>query len=411
MIRRYTTNISCLLFFVTIHAQHIDNGKINIGIKDSIQSEILNEQRDIWVHVPNTAANSNEHFPVVYLLDGDGHFPSVVGMIRQLSTTNGNTVVPKMIVVGIPNTDRMRDLTPSKDESMGPENTSGGGEAFLSFMSDELMPYIDNNYPTAPYRLFIGHSLGGLTVLNALLKHPELFNGYIAIDPSLWWNNSDLLNQGKILLNQNNYENESVFVGIANTMAPDMDEKRVVQDTTETTQHIRDILEFSTQVVPNSNSELEFAYTYYPDDTHGSVPLISTYDGLRFIFSWYDMDAGFIPMIMSPGANPENVVAALEKHYTTVSKNLGYTISPSEDIVNQMGYGCLQNELPEMAGAFFKLNVKNYPEKSNVYDSLGDYYAAVNNTDEAIKAYEKAMSTGGGNGYSQNKLDALKKKD
>jgi Tfp pilus assembly protein PilF len=88
---------------------------------------------------------------------------------------------------------------------------------------------------------------------------------------------------------------------------------------------------------------------------------------------------------------------------------MGYTIKPAESFVNQLGYGCLQNELPIKAEAFFKLNVKNYPNSSNVYDSLGDYYTAINDNSAAIKAYEKAMSTGGGNGYSQEKLDALKK--
>lgn len=397
------------MYSAIIIAQEIDNGKINIGIVDSIQSEILNEQRNIWVYVPNRPPNSGERFPVVYLLDGDGHFPSVVGMIRQLSTTNGNTVVPEMIVVGIPNTDRMRDLTPSKDTSIGPENTSGGGEAFLNFMSEELIPYIDTNYPTAPYRLFIGHSLGGLTVLNALLKHPEMFNAYIAIDPSLWWNNSDLLNQAKLLLNQNNYENETLYVGVANTMAPGVDIKTIVRDTTDTTQHIRDILEFSNTVVPNSNSQLQFDSKYYNNDTHGSVPLITTYDGLRFIFSWYDIGDELISLIMNPESSSIEVVSILEEHYNVVSKNMGYTIKPAESFVNQLGYGCLQNELPKKAEAFFKLNVKNYPNSSNVYDSLGDYYAASNDNTAAIKAYEKAMSTGGGNGYSQEKLDALKK--
>ncbi|MFZ1558618.1 MAG: alpha/beta hydrolase-fold protein, partial [Saprospiraceae bacterium] len=90
----------------------VDKENIVIGKIDSIQSNILGENRKIWVHVPDGGANSKESFPVVYVLDGDGHFSSVVGMIQQLSTINGNTMCPKMIVVGIPNTDRTRDLTP-----------------------------------------------------------------------------------------------------------------------------------------------------------------------------------------------------------------------------------------------------------------------------------------------------------
>lgn len=398
-------------FLPQVFAQHIDFGKINIGSVDTVQSTILNEPRRLWVHVPNTEPNSGERFPVVYLLDGDAHFPSVVGMIRQLSSINGNTVVPKMIVVGIPNTNRMRDLTPIKDPNMNEPNGSGGGEAFMDFIEKELMPYINENYPTRPYNLFIGHSLGGLTVINTLLKRPQLFNGYIAIDPSLWWAESAILNETKTLLNTNRYANKQLYVGIANSMPPEMNINTVMQDTTQLTQHVRDIITFSREVVPKSSSGLQFKYKYYEHDSHGSVPLITTYDGLRHLFSWYDIDTHFIPMVIDPKSSVSQVITTLEKHYETVTQNLGYSVLPPEDLVNQLGYGCLQNGLPEKAEAFFKLNVKSFPNSSNVYDSLGDYYAAVEQKDKAIAAYEKALSTNGGNSYSQEKLDNLKKED
>jgi predicted alpha/beta superfamily hydrolase len=132
----------------------VDKENIVIGKIDSIQSNILGENRKIWVHVPDGGANSKERFPVVYVLDGDGHFSSVVGMIQQLSTINGNTMCPKMIIVGIPNTDRTRDLTPTHIDADPPfmdstfSKTSGGGENFIAFMEKELMPHIDAKYPT-----------------------------------------------------------------------------------------------------------------------------------------------------------------------------------------------------------------------------------------------------------------------
>lgn len=403
----FTLPVFCLLFNITSFSQHIENDKINIGFLDTFQSEILNETRPLWIHVPLTEPKSGERYPVVYLLDGSAHFPSVVGMIRQLSSINGNTLVPKMIVVGIPNTNRTRDLTPIHDSNSGPQNTSGGGEKFMDFIEKELIPYIDSNYPTSPYKLFIGHSLGGLTVINTLLKRPDLFNSYIAIDPSLWWADSFTLKEAKTLLNSNKYENESLFVGVANTMSPGMDIKTVKNDTTRNTQHIRDILEFTTQVVPESTSHLDFAYEYYNDDTHGSVPLITTYDGLRFIFSWYDMGE-IVPLIMQDDVTTENIIAAFDKHYKNASKKMGYTLLPPEDVINQIGYSFLRQSMFDKSEAFFKLNVKNYPKSSNVYDSLGDFYLAVDKKEKAIKAYEKAMSTSGGNDYSQAKLDTLK---
>ena len=163
-----------------------------IGAIDTLHSQILNEQRIIWIHVPTSAQSVKKKYPVVYLLDGDWNFTSVVGMIDLLSSVNGNNFWPEMIVVGILNTDRKRDLTPTHvasrlwiDDDFA--RSFGGGEAFMSFIEKELIPHIDSLYPTNPYRMLIGHSLGGLTVINALVHHNNLFNSYVAIEPSMWW--------------------------------------------------------------------------------------------------------------------------------------------------------------------------------------------------------------------------------
>jgi len=108
--------LTFIFFTLGINAQ--SNNQILLGAIDSIDSKILKEERKIWVYVPDANTEgiqfAKEKYPVVYLLDGDSHFFSVAGMIRQLSSANGNTICPKMIVVGIPNTNRTRDLTPTK---------------------------------------------------------------------------------------------------------------------------------------------------------------------------------------------------------------------------------------------------------------------------------------------------------
>ena len=116
--------------FILSPAQNED--KIILGRIDNISSKILNEERKIWIYLPAGALQgkpNQERYPVLYLLDGDTHFYSVAGMIHQLSTANGNTVCPEMIVVGIPNTVRNRDLTPSRDSIWN--KNSGGGEKFI----------------------------------------------------------------------------------------------------------------------------------------------------------------------------------------------------------------------------------------------------------------------------------------
>ena len=334
--------------------------KVIIGSIDSIHSKILNEQRKIWVYVPNSASNdiySKQRYPVVYLLDGDWHFYSVVGMIHQLSSVNGNTICPEMIVVGIPNTDRTRDLTPTHMDSWLPYmdssfcKTSGGGENFISFIEKELMPFIDSLYPTAPYKMFIGHSFGGLAVMNTLIHHTNLFNAYVVIDPTMYWDNQKLLREAQKALANSNYSGVSLFLGIANTMNEGMDTIKVKKDTTKSifTIHIRSILELSNYLINNKQNQLRFAYKYYNNDDHGSVPLIAEYDALHAIFNYY-------PLKLSNNdfdTVNKALISKIENHFENVSKQIGYKINPPEDGVNSLGWEALNSKHYDEAIYFY----------------------------------------------------------
>src|SRR4051812_2171161 len=194
--------VSLFLMAIGCKQNEHKSNVVGIGTKDSLQSAILNEEREVWIHVPDdySAKDTTKRYPVLYLLDGDAHFYSVVGLIHQLSSVNGNDVCPRMIVVAIPNANRTRDLTPTHVESKKESENdffkpSGGGEKFTDFIERELIPYIDKNYPTTNDRMLVGHSLGGLMVINTLVKRPHVFNKYIAIDPSLWWDEQKSLKE------------------------------------------------------------------------------------------------------------------------------------------------------------------------------------------------------------------------
>jgi len=381
--------------FLSTKAQ-TDN-KIIIGRIDSIQSAILNEKRKIWIYVPGDGAldiYAKKHYPVVYLLDGDGHFSSVVGMIQQLSTVNGNMICPEMIVVAIPNTDRTRDLTPTHINVDPPymdsasSKTSGGGEKFISFIEKELMPYIEGNYPTEPYKMLIGHSFGGLTVMQTFVHHTNLFNSYICIDPSMWWDKQTLLKESKLVLKDKNLQGTSLFLGIANTMPDGMNINKVINDTTSDTRHIRSILKLKSYFEQSKQNGLKFNSKYYNDDSHGSVPLITEYDALHFIFNFY-------PLKLSQKDFTDTTTALLdkfEKHFSTISKKMGYKVKLPEDQINGMAYEALGNKHFKKAERFFKYNIETYPESFNVYDSMGDYYEAIGDKPNTIKYYEKALS-------------------
>lgn len=390
--------------------------QIVIGQIDSIYSNILNESRKIWVHIPESATNgtfSETKYPVLYLLDGPGHFYSVTGMIKQLST-NGNTIVPEMIIVAIPNTNRTRDLTPTHvdiDFFSGDsiQSASGGGNKFLDFVEDELIPHIERTYPAATYKTFVGHSLGGLSVINALITRPKLFNNYIAIDPSLWWDDQTFLNLADSILTVNKFDGNSLYVGVANTMNEGMKIDAVRNDTTKSTARIRSILQFVNSIDNIIDNRLLFGWKYYDNEDHGSIPLITEYDALHFLFSWYTfhgLNKFFDP---SSTATVEELINLVNSHYENVSNRIGSKVLPPEQFINSIGYGLMDNNLLDKASALFDLNIQNYPKSSNVYDSRGYCYLVQQDSIKALEYFTRALEVGN-NDYSQEKIDMLKQK-
>lgn len=385
----------------------VDHETIVIGKTDSIQSKILGENRELWVHVPGEAATNKERYPVVYVLDGNGHFSSIVGMIQQLST-GGNNNCPKMMVVAIPNTDRTRDLTPTHVDVDPPmmdsasSKTSGGGENFIAFIEKELMPYIESKYPTAPYKMFIGHSFGGLLVMHTFIHHTDLFNAYICIDPSMWWHKQTLLQQAEKALAERRFEGKSLYLGIANTMEAGMSIKKVQTDTSVDTRHIRSILKLNAALEKNKQNGLKYQSKFYPDDSHGSVPFITEYDAIRFFFDYFPLQLSMKDFTDSTGA----LATKYRNHFNNLSHKMGYQIKPDEEEINFIGYDFLGRKLFKTAESLFKLNVDNYPESFNVYDSYGDYFVAVGDKAKAIFQYKKALSLKENEG-SRKKLKEL----
>jgi uncharacterized protein len=286
------TSIVFLFVFIAAKSQNVDN--ITIGTVDKIYSNILKEERTLWIYNPTQTNRTNiQRYPVLYLLDGEEHFYATVGMIKQMSGVWGD-----MIVVGITNSDRNRDLTPTV-------NNSGGGENFMNFIKKELIPRMDSTYPTAPYRIFSGHSLGGLTVINTLLNNTQLFNAYIAIDPSLWWENKKLVQQAKQDFLKKKYINVSLFIGRANDMPLNMDTLTALKDTTINTVLYRSVRQFVNILKNENNSGLRWASKFYPQEVHETIQLIGQYDALKFLFDYYQFKTNLLQI------NPEKYIDSL----------------------------------------------------------------------------------------------------
>ncbi|MGZ8535906.1 MAG: alpha/beta hydrolase-fold protein [Flavitalea sp.] len=378
---------SFTLLFFSFCAKAQESNSFTVGFEKSLPSKILGDERKVWIHIPKSnGGNGNsgkERYPVIYLLDGGANFNDLVSITEFMSNAG---LCPPMIVVGILHHSRMTELTFGTDKET--PGVVGDGNKFMLYVEKELMPYIESNYPTASYKLFIGHSVGGLTVVNTLIHHPELFNAYISLDAALWWNNQQIVTEAKMILANKNYKGKTLFMALANRMERGMDTLKVQKDTTEGTELIRSNLEFIKDVSRNKTNQLRFKHAYYENDDHSSVRLIGEYDALRFIFDYYKLKI-YNSELDDPNFKLDSLLIT---HYNNVSVQIGYPVKPGESQVNNLGYYMLRQKQFIKAEALFKLNIANYPETANCYDGLGDLYLAKGDKLKAIESFKKTLS-------------------
>ena len=378
---------SVAVFMLTFCMQAQENSPFTTGFEETISSKILGQQRKVWIHIPNSNGGNKikdrGNYPVIYLLDGSENFNTVVSITEHMAESN---LCPSMIVVGILHPNRLVDLTTGTDKEL--PDVVGGGEKFMSYVETELIPYIDANYPTTSYKTFIGHSLGGLTVMNTFLHNPTLFNSYVSLDASLWWDNQKAVKEAKTILPTQNYKGKTLYMAMANRLEKGVDTLSVQKDTSGTTGLIRSNLAFIKELSNNKKNQLRFKYKFYEDDNHPSVRLIGEYDALRFIFEFYKLKI-YDSELKNPDFKLDSLLVA---HYKNVSENMGYIVKPGESQINNLGYQMMGAKQLAKAETLFKLNTTNYPESANCYDSLGDLYLEKGDKAKAIETFKRALT-------------------
>ena len=342
--------------------------------KLTLKSSVLGEDRVILVRTPAGYESNNQSYPVLYLTDGDAHIAHTASTIEFLAR-NGR--MSEAIVVGIPNTDRMRDLSPTKPATKGATGapqfpTAGGADNFLKFIETELIPDIEKRYRVKPYRILAGHSLGGLFAVHAMLSRPEVFNSYVAVSPALGWDNQVAVKRAEDFFKTRKELNSTLFVSMAN-------EGGQMED---------GFHQFKLVLAKNQAKGFEWDMQQWTDEDHGSVVLRSHYFGLRKIYDGWQM-----PRDPNMGTIAGGIKGA-DEHYRKLSERFKYEIPVPEALVNQAGYQSLQAGNTEEAIAIFKRNVERYPDSANVYDSLAEAYETTGKIDLATPLYEKASTLG-----------------
>jgi predicted alpha/beta superfamily hydrolase len=348
---------------------------ITIGERLTVASKVLGEERTILVSTPLGYGRGQQRYPVLYLTDGDAHLTHTRGTVDFLAR---NGLMPQVIIVGIVNTDRNRDLTPSRVpvRTLGERTfqlpTSGGADKFLTFIETELVPWVEASYRTERFRILCGHSFGGLFATHALLTRPELFHAIIAVSPTLAWDDDLMLKRGKRFFAERADLKRAFFMTLGN----EGDQGRVAFD------------RFAKILKSNKASGFRWGTMILEDEDHGSAVLRSHYYGLKMIYEGWRM-----PKDPATG-DFVGRVADLKKHYADVSERLGLAVSPPEQVVNQMGYQALQRQDRAHALEFFRFNVASYPDSANVYDSLGEGLEQDGQLDVALENYRTAYQIG-----------------
>lgn len=368
---RVLSGIAVLLIVSSAAIAQPDGGTVK---RLTLKSTVLGEDRIILVRTPAEYATNKASYPVLYMTDGDGHMGHTASTIEFL-TRNGR--IPEMIVVGVTNTDRTRDLTPAKSTNKNAAGelqfpTAGGANNFLKFFETELIPHIEKEYRVQPYRILAGHSFGGLFAIHAMISKPGLFNSYIAVSPSLQWENAEAFKRAEEFLKNQKELKVTLYTSLGNEpggIGENFDKFR--------------------ELLGRTNIKgFEWQAERMDDEDHGSVVLRSHYSGLRKVFAGWqgprDPESG----LMVGG------LKGADEHYKKLSERFGYSIPTPENLINQMGYQLIFANKPDEAIAVFKANVERYPASANVYDSLAEAYERGGRIDLAEPLYDKARTLG-----------------
>lgn len=252
---------------------------ICIGKRYSLYSDCLQEKREYWVHLPeNYSQDTTQTYPVIYLLDGNSFFHSLVGFSKTFATVRGK-YLPPCIIVGIVSTDRTRDFTPTASAAgrdgiitPGAVPQGGGSENFNRFLTEELRSVISHSFRTNGHNMLIGHSYGGLFTVNTFLRHTTLFDVYLAVDPSLWWDQGKLTDEAASLIEGKDFTGKSLYIGVASKKRTDRVDI-----------HLKEVSHLLSDVLPKAH-HLRFYSKSFPEENHGTVAIPGIYDGIKQLF-------------------------------------------------------------------------------------------------------------------------------
>jgi len=327
--------------------------------KVSLSSKILNEAREVWIHVPEGYENSGERYPVLIQLGGSPHFAYSTAIVDLLAK---NDHIPAMIVAALPDPTlrhHYRDSTPTRVDYLP---ASGGAPAFLQFLKEEFIPYLEANLRTQPFRILCGHGLSGLFAVYTLFESPGTFGGFITDGASLTFDNSMIFEFARPKLSGPNVRG-FLYLGVGNE-----------RETIPGLQTLTGLLNKS------ASAGLAWTMEIEKDEDQGTAALPVFYKGLKWIYrDWR------IPAETAAGG-----LSAVQAHYADLSKKFGYEIPVTEKALSGRGFQLIREQRFAEAETVFRLNAQAYPDSHQACLNLAFLFERVRDWKQSAAFYEKA---------------------
>jgi predicted alpha/beta superfamily hydrolase len=348
-----------------------------IGEIVTIESKILGEDRELFIYTHPAYNEDVSRYPVAYVLDGEWNFRYTSGVIDLLSSRE---IIPWMIVVGIPNLDRMKDLSPSR---LKDQPQSGSAAAFRRFLRDEVFPYVEGHYRTEPFRLLVGHSLAGLFTVDTLFSEPGFFNAYLAVSPYLIWDDNKYLDS--VVRKQVALPDRRTFLSVSLGGEPKL---RPAFERLEKT------------LAERNEPRLEHYFRRLDDCDHEMAYLQGVVRGLLDIFHEWRL----------PPAAAAAGLDGIRKHYDGLTVRHGYEIRPVYFVVNMIGSDFMGRGESDEAIRILQYAISLNPGLPHAYENLGWCFSQKGMVEEAIRHYEKALELSPGEANIRKALEEIKKR-
>lgn len=372
-------NILIAFAFLTIYSgfaqQYSGTSKTH-----KFESKAFEAEREVHVYLPHSySENKTQQYPVIYLFDGqfDPLFDMTTGTMDYMSQVGEFN---QYIIVGIKTTQRAREFTPmytdKKTQEGWGETKVGEAHVLEDHLQNEVFPLIEKTYRTQPFRLAIGHSLGGTFVLNSLLSKPEFFQAVIAISPNLMYDNEQINKRFDTYFKTHDAFKKFIYVSAGTVGSMENNFRKA-------SEHLDAIIKYY------NPENLKYHFTVFEGENHSTTPIHTINKGFTELAKIWTISEEKTEELLKDEAIP--FVDDLKSFYSQLSEFAEFEVLPSVDQINTFGYDCLYYEKNEEALAVFNWAISLYPNNANLYDSKAEAYLKSGNNKEAKRYYQKAL--------------------